>query len=184
MGSHFTVNPEDPRAPSQAVWDALGPDERAKVLASLPSTVVRTGPPEGDEHEIPKERSKLTLKEHFRRRGLCAYVRAEGNVYYPAESVFAPDVYVVADVPNHSRESWTVSYEGRGLDFVLEIHVKGDRAKDYVRNVERYARLGIPEYFLYDPPMRRLLGYRLPNGGDKYEPIVPQEGNGAQTCWA
>jgi hypothetical protein len=39
-----------------------------------------------------------------------------------------------------------VSAEGKGLDWVLEVHVGGDRKKDAERNVARYARLGIPEY--------------------------------------
>ena len=54
--------------------------------------------------------------------------------------------------------------------------VLGDKEKDYVRNVERYARLGIPEYFIFDPPKQRLLGYRLGAGGSSYEPILPQSG--------
>jgi hypothetical protein len=90
--------------------------------------------------------------------------------------MFAPDLIAILDVDDHPRPSWMVSHEGRGLDFVLEIHVKGDRTKDYETNVTRYARLGIPEYFLYDPPARRLLGYRLPAGTASYEPIVPQGG--------
>src|SRR5262245_36984624 len=42
--------------------------------------------------------------------------------------------------------AWVVAEEGKGLDFVLEVLHKGDRNKDLVENVERYAQLGIPEY--------------------------------------
>jgi hypothetical protein len=92
--------------------------------------------------------------------------------------MFAPDLIVVLDVVDHPRRHWTVSHEGRGLDFVLEIHVSGDKANDYEGNVERYARLGIPEYFLFDPPRGRLLGYRLPasHAPRAYTPVVPQGG--------
>ncbi len=40
--------------------------------------------------------------------------------------------------------------EGRGPDFILEVLHLGDRKKDLVKNVERYARLGVEEYFVYD----------------------------------
>lgn len=42
---------------------------------------------------------------------------------------------------------------------------------------ERYADLGIPEYFVYDMACQRLLGYRLSGGdGRRYERIAPQAG--------
>lgn len=43
-----------------------------------------------------------------------------------------------------------VADEGKGLDWVLEVVCHGDRRKDLVENVKRYAALGIPEYFIYD----------------------------------
>jgi flagellar biosynthesis GTPase FlhF len=71
-----------------------------------------------------------------------------------------------------------VSAEGdKGLDWVLEVHVGGDRKKDAERNVTRYARLGIPEYFLYDRARNRLSAYRLVSPDVKvYQPIVPNHG--------
>jgi hypothetical protein len=76
-GAAYTVDASDPRAPSQAVWDALSESERRQVLDSLPSEIPRTSPPEGDEHQLPKERSKLTLREYFRRRGRSVYLGSE-----------------------------------------------------------------------------------------------------------
>jgi hypothetical protein len=35
----YVVDPEDPRAPSQEVWDALSPREREQVVDSLPSEI-------------------------------------------------------------------------------------------------------------------------------------------------
>ena len=70
-----------------------------------------------------------------------------------------------------------VSAEGKGLDWVLEVHVGGDRKKDAERNVARYARLGIPEYFLYDRARNQLFAHRLPApDATTYSPIVPQHG--------
>jgi septin family protein len=70
-----------------------------------------------------------------------------------------------------------ISAEGKGLDWVLEVHVGGDRKKDAELNVARYARLGIPEYFLYDRARNKLAAYRLPSADAKvYTPIVPNHG--------
>src|SRR5204863_621848 len=71
--------------------------------------------------------------------------------------------------------SWIVSREGKGLDLVIEIHVAGDAKKDLETNVARYARLGIPEYFVLDRPRARVLGFRL-REAQAYERIVPQGG--------
>jgi hypothetical protein len=50
--------------------------------------------------------------------------------------------------------------------------------KDAERNVAFYAKLGIPEYFIYDRKRQRLEGHRLPPGGKRvYVPIVPQAGH-------
>jgi hypothetical protein len=102
---------------------------------------------------------------------------AELPTYCPAEPRFAPDLLAVFEVADHERDKYVVSAEGKGLDWVLEVHVGGDRKKDAELNVTRYARLGIPEYFLYDRGRGRLAAYRLPMAGARtYVPIVPQLG--------
>jgi hypothetical protein len=60
---------------------------------------------------------------------------------------------------------------------VLEVHVGGDRKKDAELNVARYARLGVPEYFLYDRARNRLAAYRLASPDARtYTAIVPNQG--------
>ncbi|MBK6848184.1 MAG: Uma2 family endonuclease [Proteobacteria bacterium] len=173
----FAVDAADPRAPAQAVWDRMSVEERREVLASLPTEIPRKTLPEGDAHRIPKARALEALDEYFRRIGRRVYLGSELPVYYPDEAMFAPDLIAVVDVDPREREAWVVSDEGRGLDVVIEVLVSGERAKDLRRNVERLARLGIPEYFIYEPRKRRLSGHRLPAAGSKtYEPIVPQGG--------
>lgn len=173
----YVIDPDDPRAPSQAVWDALGEDARRRLVERLPSEVPRAGPPEGDAHFNPKVRAREALGEWFRRKGRDVYLASELPVYYPEEPMFAPDLLAVLDVSTRERQRWVVSDESRGLDFVLEIHVSGDARKDLEVNVERLARLGVPEYFVYEPIRRRLIGYRLPEPGARgYEPILPQGG--------
>jgi Uma2 family endonuclease len=133
--------------------------------------------PEGDSHREAKTGAIGILSRFFRQIGRKVYVSSELNVYYPSESRFAPDVLAVCDVEPHQRMKWVVTDEGKGLDFVLEVHVAGDFAKDKNINVTRYARLGIPEYFLYDGARAMLWGYRLPDSKARsYQPILPQQG--------
>jgi Uma2 family endonuclease len=173
----YVLDPQDPRAPTEAQWERMTEDERRAAVNALPSEIPRTAPPEGDAHRLPKERALEALREWFRKKRRGIYLSAELPVYYPSEAVSAPDVIAVLDVDPHPRQKWVVSVEQRGLDFALEIHVSGDAKKDREDNVVRYARLGIPEYFLFEPLRSRLVGYRLVDGRPGvYQPIVPQEG--------
>ncbi|XHF10982.1 Uma2 family endonuclease [Archangium gephyra] len=139
--------------------------ERARVVEELPGEVTwdEMAMPEGDLHSQAKMGALQALKGYFSRQRRRVYVGSELPVYYPAERRFAPDLVVVLDAENHLRSKWVVSHEGKGLDWVLEVHVGGDRKKDAEYNVERYARVGIPEYFIYDRARQRLYGYRLPS---------------------
>ena len=174
----YWLDPNDPRAPSQAQWDRMTPEERRHVVESLPSEfpVSEANPPEGDPHFDAKVLVRDVLRRFFRRAGRRVYVANELPVYYPEQPMFAPDVMAVVDVDTHARDHWCVSHEGKGLDWVLEILYSGSRAKDLVRNVERYAGLGIAEYFVFDRRRLALRGYRIPPSGGAYERIVPQGG--------
>jgi Uma2 family endonuclease len=68
--------------------------------------------------------------------------------------------------------------EGKGPDFVLEVLHDGDRKKDLVGNVERYARLGIHESFVYDRRRQKLHGWHLPRGGAFTYQCTEQRGVG------
>lgn len=173
-----------PRAPSQAEWDALTPEQRAAVVESLPArmTDAELRPPEGDAHLDAKVGARDVLRAFFAKAGRRVYVASELAVYYPAEPRFAPDLLAVTDVEVRDRSRWVVSAEGKGLDLVMEVHVSGDARKDLEDHVVRYARLGIPEYFIYDRGRSRLTGYRLPDSGvRKYEPLRPFGGRFAST---
>jgi Uma2 family endonuclease len=178
--ARYRLDPEHPQAPTREQWAAMSPAERERVVAALPSEFPRAEPPEGDRHRIPKERAVEALGEHFRRIRRRIYLSSELPVYYPGQSVFAPDVIAVLDVEPHERDRWVVSAEGKGLDLALEVVVSGNRRKDFERNISRYAALGITEYFVFAPLEARLWGYRLaaasPAQDARYQPILPQEG--------
>ena len=168
-----------PMAPSMEEWEALSLAERAAVVAALPGEVTydEMVMPEGDRHFKAKNRALDALRGYFTQQRRRIYLAQELPVYYPAEPRFAPDLLAVLDVEDVDRDKWVVNAEGKGLDWVLEVHVGGDRKKDAELNVLRYARLGIPEYFLYDRARNRLAAYRLasPEAG-VYTPIVPNHG--------
>jgi len=175
----YVFDPADPRAPSVDQWERMLPDERALVVAMLPTEVpLELVPNEGDPHRKAKRGALDSLDGYFRRTRRKIYLSSELAVYYPAERRFAPDLLAVTDVEPHERTSWIVAQEGKGLDFVLEVHVAGHRRKDENTNVERYARLGVQEYFYFDRTRLRVAAYRLPAGGraTAYERIVPQSG--------
>ena len=168
-----------PRAPSEEEWARMTEAERAACVEALPAqmTDAECLPPEGDLHRDAKSDALDVLREFFRRTGRKVYVAADLTVYYPGVRRFSPDVLAVIGAEPHPRMKWVVGAEGRGLDWVLEVHVAGDRRKDMERNVELYARLGIPEYFIYDRARQRLSGFVLPAPGAKqYRPMVPQAG--------
>ena len=168
-----------PMAPSVEEWEALSPAERAAVAASLPGEVTdaEMALPEGDRHFKAKARALDALRCYFTRQRRRIYLGPEMPTYYPAEPRFAPDLFAVLDAEDVERDKWVVSAEGMGIDWVLEVHVGGDRKKDAERNVARYARLGIPEYFLYDRARNRLAAYRLASADAKaYTPIVTDHG--------
>ncbi|WP_437904284.1 Uma2 family endonuclease [Sorangium sp. So ce327] len=182
----YLFDPADPRAPTSEQWARMTPAERARVVDMLPAEVpLELMPPEGDAHRKAKRDALDALDGFFRRTARKIYLSSELAVFYPGEPRFAPDLLAVVDVEPHERMRWVVDHEGKGLDLVIEVHVAGSRTKDHKLNVDRYARLGIHEYFLFDRARLRLHAYRLPAAAAQesdpsrpraYQRIVPQAG--------
>lgn len=132
---------------------------------------------QGRPHSFAKMSAATVLGDFFDRLGRPVYLACELPVLYPGEAPFAPDLMAVVGIEDpgaaDTREGWVVTEEGRGPDLILEILYKGDRDKDLVSNVARYARLEIPEYFVYDVRWQRLYGYRLSSSGG-YVNIAPR----------
>ncbi|MDI1446571.1 Uma2 family endonuclease [Polyangium sp. 6x1] len=177
--------PEPPVTPSAEAWRAMTPDARHKFLVEVidalsdPRLTMGNGQP----HNLAKRRATDRLRRHFDAIDRRIYLAEELNVLYPGERAFCPDILAVLDVPqpeDDERMAWVVADEGRGLDLVIEVLYEGYRKKDLVDNVERYARLGIPEYFVYDRKKQALHGYRLPSPeARRYQRLVPQGGRHA-----
>lgn len=170
-----------PITPTEERWREMTVKEREQFMIDLNEALKdeQLVMSEGRPHKKAKSRAIDMLGNHFRAMGRRIYLAEEMSVAYPGELGFTPDVLAVLDVDepeDDQRMSWCVMDEGKGIDWVLEVLWAGDRKKDLVENVERYARLGIPEYFVYDQKKQRLLGYRLPPNNNRYLPIVPQAG--------
>jgi Uma2 family endonuclease len=170
-----------PIVPTEDRWRAMTPKAKEQFLIEMNEALKdeQLVMSEGRPHKKAKSRAIDMLGNHFRAMGRRIYLAEEMSVAYPGERGFTPDVLAVLDVEepeDDQRMSWVVLDEGKGIDWVLEVLWAGDRQKDLVDNVERYARLGIPEYFVYDQKKQRLLGYRLPADSKRYAPIMPQGG--------
>jgi Uma2 family endonuclease len=168
--------------PTVEAWRAMSPAAREqfvlRVLDALSDPWVTMS--EGRPHKRAKTQALDRLGLYFRSVGRDVYLGEEMAVLYPGETPFTPDLLAVLDVPepeDDMRMAWVVADEGRGLDLVIEVLHKGDRHKDLVENVERYARLGVTEYFVYDRAHQQIHGYRLPGpGAGRYTRILPQVG--------
>ena len=91
-------------------------------------------------------------------------------------SMVVPDVFVVHGIPKGLREKYLLWQEGRAPGFVVEVTSKSTRRKDMTFKKELYERLGVTEYFLFDP-LREYLrpplqGFRLFD--HRYRPIRPE----------
>ena len=111
-----------------------------------------------------------------------AYVSGNLLVYYtegnPRRSV-APDAFVVFGVEQRRRRTYKIWEEGKGPNLVVEVTSRSTKREDMVDKMALYARLGVREYFLYDPTSdylpQPLMGYRL-NAANVYEPIETETG--------
>lgn len=85
----------------------------------------------------------------------------------------APDVFVVRGVPKGERDTYLLWREGRGPCFVLEVTSKSTRDEDLSTKKAVYGKLGVEEYFLFDPRGEylkpRFQGFHLSGGA--YRPV-------------
>ena len=96
----------------------------------------------------------------------------EGN---PRASV-APDGFVVLGVAKQQRRIYKLWEEGRAPSVVFELTSESTQDDDLERKRLLYEKLGVGEYFLFDPTQDylnpKLQGFRLQ--GRYYSPLAPQ----------
>lgn len=161
--------------PTIEEWETMTLMEQQKVedriIEALDSQTEFMG--ETTDHFDIRSFATQLLRRFYSEQNKQVFVASDLYTLYPGEEAFYPDLLVVFNVPDHSRSSWIVANEKRGLDFVLEILSKKTRQNDQVRKLNLYARVGIPEYFMFDPERFLLNGYRL--DGNIYREIPRDE---------
>ena len=106
------------------------------------------------------------------------YVSGDLLIYYeegnPRASV-APDVFVVFGAEDRLRMTYKLWEEPKGPDFVLEVASRSTWRDDVGPKRSVYARLGVREYWLYDPRGEYLSpglqGWRLSGAGYERHPV-------------
>lgn len=169
------------QAPTQVEWDAMTPAERtafreAPCWRTDEELDTRSS---GDPWRIVREAVAGALAEYF--RGQRVYFGVDLAVFYPGVPRSIPNLFVAFGVEPRPRLKWIVSEEAKGPDFVLEVLYQGEPALVLGQNVASFARLGIPEYFVYDLENRRIYGYRQADpsaepSARRYVPILAQHG--------
>ena len=107
------------------------------------------------------------------------YVSGDLLIYYeegnPKASV-APDTFVVFGAGMYFRQTYKLWEEPKAPDFVLEVASANTWREDEGPKHELYERLGVREYWQYDPTGEhlgvRLKGHRLVRGVYEPQPVV------------
>jgi Uma2 family endonuclease len=136
---------------------------------------------ETDIHRDAMVRHIELLRHYY--EGQQVYVSGDLLVYYEQgnpKKFVVPDAFVVKDIDPGQRRIYKVWVERKVPDVVIETTSRKTKRKDTIDKPDLYARLGIQEYFLFDPTQEYLdpplQGYRLV--GDGYVPIEA-DGQGA-----
>ena len=128
----------------------------------------------------PMAETDLHIEEIIRMRHILkaqyadkpdVYISGNIMMYYEEGNIHAsvsPDILVSFGIGKKRRRTYKTWEEGKPPDFVMEFSSKGTYRDDLDNKVELYAKIGIPEYFLYDAERRYLpsdlMGYRLVDG--------------------
>ena len=107
------------------------------------------------------------------------YVGADLLVYYvpgDPKRFVVPDNFVARGVPRGERRIYKIWEEGQPPCLVVEVTSASSRKEDLVDKKDLYERLGVEEYFIYDPLEEYLKpplqGFRLVNS--RYQPMFPE----------
>ena len=126
------------------------------------------------------------LRRHY--AGTQTYVSGNLLLYYvegnPKKRV-APDVFVVKGVEQHDRRVFKLWEEGIAPQVVLEVSSKGTAEEDLWQKPRIYERLGVREYFLFDPLAEylepALIGFRRIDGDDPDAGLARMEMDDSET---
>jgi len=161
--------------PTEQQWQKMSLSERSDVEERIIDALEQESSLMGESTIHFQARTSATevLRRYYGKQGKKVFIASDLHTLYPGERAFYPDLLVVFDIEDHHRRSWNVFKEKKGLDFALEIVSKSSRRNDQLEKLNLFARLGIPEYFIFDPEKFTLMGYELKRhkGLQKYQKI-------------
>lgn len=136
---------------------------------------------ETDRHIQAIIRHREILLQYF--AGQQVYVSGNLLVYYeqgnPRKFV-VPDTFVAKGLEQRERRTFKTWVERKVPDVVIETTSRKTRRKDLIEKPVLYAKLGVKEYFLFDPDSEYLdpplQGYRAALDG--FEPMISDENEG------
>jgi len=120
---------------------------------------------------------KLMMKiifalDNFFRNAPNVYVSGNLFIYYvkgsPKKNI-APDVFLVRGVPKGNRRVYFLWEEGVAPQVVIELSSEHTWKEDVFKKFHVYEKLGVHEYFIFDPTSdyikgSPLIGFRLEDG--------------------
>jgi len=119
---------------------------------------------------------------HFFRHDPDTYVAADMLFYFEEGNTSAfkvPDVFVVKGIPKTTRRTYKLWQEGKAPCVVFEMTSQSTWLEDMGNKRALYEKLGVPEYFLFDPEdaylSPRLQGFQL---ADNFYRPVPLSAEG------
>jgi Uma2 family endonuclease len=110
--------------------------------------------------------------ENFFRNDPLVYVSRNLFIYYvkgdPKKNI-APNVFVVRGVPKGDRRVYLLWEEGVAPQLVIELSSEHTWKEDVFKKFHLYEKLGVREYFIFDPTSdymkgSPLVGFRLEDG--------------------
>ncbi len=128
---------------------------------------------------------RQVLEGHFAQK---PEVYISGNIMMydiegPHRTAVSPDILVSFGIGKKLRRTYKVWEEGKVPDFVMEFSSRRTYRNDLDVKVAHYAKMGIPEYFLYDADRRYLptplMGFRLVDGA--YIDVFPDIDGGLRS---
>lgn len=136
---------------------------------------------ETDRHIQAIIRHREILLQYF--AGQKVYVSGNLLVYYEQgnpKKFVVPDTFVAKGLEQRERRTFKTWVERKVPDVVIETTSRKTRKKDLFEKPALYAKLGVKEYFLFDPDSEYLdpplQGYR--SSLDGFEPMFPDESGG------
>jgi Uma2 family endonuclease len=186
-GERWAPEPEEEEESVLQRWVEL-PDGRMELL-ELPLTPELYLDPKLDDKMLQGERHVLTcweisglLRHHFRHQPDTLVFHDLKHRFRRGLPAPAPDVSVVRGLRPDPGDLYSYDARKHGVMPSLVVEVVSPmsariRETDLTDKVRLYERVGIPEYFIVDSPLRprgvrryTLLGYRFDSSG-RYQPI-------------